>query len=94
MSLHRVASEVVLEEQNASSRRKLEEMASLDGRSPEGARRCTRDTIKALRHRGRVGNLVSDCRKEELRKLRLELAKKLEKKILPTVDQSAQEYGN
>ena len=29
----------VLEEQNASSRRKLEEMAALDGRSPEGARR-------------------------------------------------------
>lgn len=29
----------VLEEQNASSRQKLEEIAALDGRSPEGARR-------------------------------------------------------
>ena len=29
----------VLEEQNTSSRQKLEEMAALDGRSPEGARR-------------------------------------------------------
>ena len=35
----------VLEEQNASSRRKLEEMAVLDGRSPEGARRYTGDGI-------------------------------------------------
>ena len=29
----------VLEEKNASSRQKLEEIAALDGRSPEGARR-------------------------------------------------------
>ena len=29
----------MLEEQNASSRQKLEEIAALDGRSPEGARR-------------------------------------------------------
>ena len=30
----------VLEEKNTSIRRKLEEIAALDGKSPEGARRC------------------------------------------------------
>ena len=29
----------VLEEENASKRKKLEEVAALDGRTPEGARR-------------------------------------------------------
>ena len=69
----------VLEEQNASSRRKLEEMAALDGRSPEGARRYTGDGIMgAQAPSGQVvgWNLVTHCRKEELRNLRLELAKK------------------
>ena len=30
----------VMEEKNTSIRRKLEEIAALDGKSPEGARRC------------------------------------------------------
>ena len=64
----------VLEEQNASSRRKLEEMAALDGRSPEGARRYL---IGGQAPNGRAGECsISHFRKEELRKLRLDLARK------------------
>ena len=37
----------VLEEENASKRKKLEEVAALDGRTPEGARRWLQCNEKA-----------------------------------------------